>query len=136
MKITIDAKEYGYTGDEIAKLLLERNIFLEYHDENYIVAMVSVNTSSEALTAFRDSLFSIKKKAPLPKLSQIVEKPVQAIKPSIALYMDSEEVPAAQAVGRILAKTAVSCPPCVPIYIAGEVITKVPETEYVKVLKP
>lgn len=135
LKITIDAGEYGYTGDELAKLLMDRNIFLEYHDDNYIVAMLTTNTSPEDLKLFVDALLSIEKKTALPKKTCTVAKPTQAIKPSRVLYMEAEEIPSSESVGRILAKTAVSCPPCVPIYIAGEIITKMPETEYVKVIK-
>jgi len=135
LKITIDAMEYGYTGDELAQFLMEDNIYLEYHDENFIVAMVTTNTSEDELNCFYNALVKIPKKNPLSRKPLNVTKPIQALKPSEVLYMEAEEIPSSLAVGRILAKSAMSCPPCVPVYIAGEIIDKIPETEYVKVIK-
>ena len=40
-----------------------------------------------------------------------------------AMFSRRETVPADQAVGRILADACVSCPPAVPVIIAGERIT-------------
>jgi len=135
LKITIDAKAYGYTGNQLADLLNADNIFVEYHDDNYLVAMFSGGNSLDDITRFSRAMGTIPKKEPILSEPVTVSKPVQAIKPSEALYMESEIIPASESVGRILAKTAVSCPPCVPIYVAGEEITKVPDAEYIRVIK-
>ena len=41
MKITISTKEFGYTGNEIAKLLMDCDIYPEFYDSDYIVFMPS-----------------------------------------------------------------------------------------------
>ena len=41
-----------------------------------------------------------------------------------AMFSPRKTVPADQAVGRILADACVSCPPAVPVVIAGERITR------------
>ena len=41
MKITISTKEFGYTGNEIANLLMECDIYPEFYDSDYIVLMPS-----------------------------------------------------------------------------------------------
>ena len=38
MKITISTKDYGYTGNEIADLLMDCDIYPEFYDSDYIVA--------------------------------------------------------------------------------------------------
>ena len=42
--------------------------------------------------------------------------------PAQAILAESEYVDARDAVGRILAETVVSMPPCVPVYMCGEVL--------------
>jgi arginine/lysine/ornithine decarboxylase len=51
----------------------------------------------------------------LPKAS-----PVRVLSPREALFAPREEVPIGQALGRICAEVAVSCPPAVPPVMCGE----------------
>lgn len=135
LKITIDTASYGYTGDEVAKILISHNIFLEYHDKNYIVLMVTTATKSEDLELITGILSSLPRREALKAIPCIVKKPEQRISPSRALYMESEIIPSSESKGRVLAESAVSCPPCVPVYMAGEVIDELPPSEFVKVIK-
>ena len=50
--------------------------------------------------------------------------PKQVMRIREALFSPWEEIPVAQAVGRICAAPTVSCPPAVPIVVSGEVIQK------------
>lgn len=135
IKVTIDTLAYGYTGQEIADILRSNNIFLEYYDTNFIVAMFSTGSSFGDTIKFTEALLNIPRREPVKVAGITVSKPVQAISPAQALYMETETIPSSESVGRILARTAVSCPPCVPVYIAGEVISQIPDTEYISVIK-
>ena len=39
LKLTIDAKAYGYTGNEIVEILKINDIFVEFYDLDYVVLM-------------------------------------------------------------------------------------------------
>ena len=49
-------------------------------------------------------------------------KPVQSMDFKSAMLAASEYVEAKDSIGRIMARPVLSCPPCVPIYMYGEVI--------------
>ena len=49
MKITISTKEFGYTGNEIANLLMECDIYPEFYDSDYIVLMPSPYNTKDDL---------------------------------------------------------------------------------------
>lgn len=135
LKITVMATPYGYTGNDIADILMKKNIYTEYHDDNYIVFMITTSTSHLELTMLADALCSIPRKEPIGYVNQTVLKPVSRIRPSEAIYCESELIKASESRGRILAETAISCPPCVPVYMAGEEIAVPPQSEYIKVIK-
>ena len=48
--------------------------------------------------------------------------PVQVLTPAEAILAESEYVDASQCVGRVLAEPLVHMPPCVPVYMCGEVL--------------
>ena len=121
LKITLDAKKFGYTGDELADMLAQRNIVCEFHDPDYIVFMLTPDNGN--LDKLGDALLSIKGRAqqllpppqilPCPKAMTIRE----------ATFAPCEVVDVLCAKGRILADLSVGCPPAVPIVVCGEIIT-------------
>ena len=48
--------------------------------------------------------------------------PLQVLTPAEAILAESEYVDASQCVGRVLAEPLVHMPPCVPVYMCGEVL--------------
>ena len=62
MKLTISAKEYGYTGTEIADILKDKNIYCEFADPDYLVLMPTPETEKSGLERITDALASIPKK--------------------------------------------------------------------------
>lgn len=50
--------------------------------------------------------------------------PVQVLTPAEAIWAESEYVDTSQCVGRVLAEPLVHMPPCVPVYMCGEVLGK------------
>ena len=122
LKITIAAKPWGYTGRQLADVLLERNIVCEFSDPDYLVMMLTPETGAEGLRRLEEVLLSI------PKRPAITEKPPrfhpceQVLSIREAIFSPSETVPVSESTGRILAAPSVGCPPAVPIAVCGELL--------------
>ena len=131
LKITVDAKKYGYRGTELAELLYSRNIVCEFADPDYLVLMLTPEIGIEGLSMLEKALLTIPRreaiKEPVPKI-HICQK-VMDIRD--AMLSPCEAVKVEDSVGRILASPSVGCPPAVPIVVCGE---KIDETA-VKVFK-
>ena len=135
LKITIDAKSYGYNGNEFAEILKNNNIYVEYHDDDYVVMMFSLCNTDSDIIIVSDVLEKICAKEPLSKTCFNIKSSDQKMSFSSAIMADSETVPSENAIGRILADPVVSTPPCVPLYMCGEEIESVIPTENVRVIK-
>ena len=120
LKITIDAKKYGYLGTELASILEERGIYVEFSDPDYLVLMLSPDSGEDALVSVCEALLSIQRReeliAPPPKPAMLEA----VMSPREALFSATECIPVSNSVGRILATASVGCPPAVPIAISGE----------------
>ena len=66
LKITVSAKEYGYTGKELADYLQQHRMVCEFADPDYLVLMVTPETGAEGLERLKDVLLALPKKQPLP----------------------------------------------------------------------
>ena len=55
-------------------------------------------------------------------LAERIPVPLQVLTPAEAILAESEYVDASQCVGRVLAEPLVHMPPCVPVYMCGEVL--------------
>ena len=124
LKLTLYAPRYGYFGYEIAKHLQGLNIVAEFYDTEYVVLMISVQTSKEDLSRLEAALLSLPKRP-----EKIVESPpflpsVQKTGIRHALFATSRRVSLDDAAGRICASPALSCPPCVPMAVCGDLITQ------------
>ena len=122
MKLTVSAKPYGYTGEGLATLLEEQNIVCEFCDPDFLVLMLSSETTKEDLARLSEALMAIPKKEPIDKKPPRLPRPHVATSPRVALLSASEQTPIREAEGRILADPSVSCPPAVPILVSGEII--------------
>ena len=122
MKVTIRPRARGYTGDELAVLLREKKIFVEYHDPDVTVLMPTPQNTPEELARVGQVLTDIPPRSPLFAAPPPYAVPRVALSPRAALFAPRKIVPVEKAVGRILADPAVSCPPAVPILSCGEVV--------------
>ncbi len=122
LKITIVAKEYGYTGEELNSKLNEKNIFVEFYDPDFIVLMPTTNTTPSDFKRLEKALLSIKKRPPLSALPPRFQLPKKAISVRDALLSPSKTVGVTSALGKVLADISVSCPPAIPIVVSGEII--------------
>ena len=125
MKITLNAKKYGYTGTELGKILEENNIFPEFYDADYLVLMPSALTEAKALDRLFETLKAVEKKAAKERFPKRLAPPKRAMSIREATLAPKETVSALGALGRVLADCSVSCPPAVPILVPGEVVDEV-----------
>ena len=120
-KVTIDAKSYGYLGTELARILEELGVYPEFSDPDYLVLMLTPD-SSASLDRIAEALLGIEKRERITDAPPTPSRPVRAILPRDAMLSATEQVSTADAEGRILATASVGCPPAIPIAVSGEII--------------
>ena len=142
LKIVLSAREYGYTGAEMAKKLSKSLIEVEFFDNEYVVLMATPQNSENDFLRLTAALGGIAKKEPLKKIEHKTVKATRAMSVREATLAESEEISVDIACGRICATASVSCPPAVPIVVSGELITeeiinllKQYDTEKIEVVK-
>ena len=101
VKLALDAAARGYTGEELQEILRRDGIECEFADREYI-------PGREPLTGTPPAL-------PVPERVTGIRE---------AMLSPRETLPLEKAVGRVLADACVSCPPAVPVVIAGERVTE------------
>ncbi len=124
IKLTIDAKAYGYSGDALARALANNGIACEFHDPDYTVMMLTPELEESGLDRLKKALLGIKRAKAITALPPRLCRGERVISVSEALTSPSETVPVSKSAGRILAAPSVSCPPAVPIAICGERINE------------
>jgi len=124
LKITIDAKDYGYSGNNLACELMARNIIPEFYDPDFAVLMLTPDVGEDGLKALQAALLSIDKKETIQKKSPVITKPEKVMGVADAVFAASEELFVKDCLGRVLSQASVSCPPAVPIVVCGELIDK------------
>lgn len=125
LKIVIDANDYGYSGVEIASHLSKNKIEIEFFDGEYLVLMLTPENSDSDYERLAAVLTALPKKEPIQKNAadlKINAPKVMSVRE--AVFSKQESVSVNNALGRICASPAVSCPPAVPIVVSGEVITE------------
>ena len=120
LKITVDAKKYGYSGKELARILAEHNAVCEFADPDYLVLMLTPENGAEGLQKLREILTAIPRKAPIIDNPPIIQRGEKVLSVRDALLSPSEIVSAEKSLGRVLASATVGCPPAVPILVSGE----------------
>ena len=122
LKLTIYAKPYGYTGSRLADILRRENIEPEFADPDYLVLMLSAETTDETLAYLEKVLCQIPPMAPVVEESPAFIPANRVMRIREAMLSCGEVLPVEQCLGRILAVPTVGCPPAVPILVCGEQI--------------
>lgn len=120
LKITIEAKSYGYLGRELADLLLSQNIVCEFSDRDYLVLMLTPEIGIQGLQTLEQALLAIPPKAPITEPSPRFCPGQRVCSIREAMLSLSESLPVSQCIGRVIAAPTVGCPPAVPILVCGE----------------
>ncbi len=122
LKLTIDARPYGYTGKELAQQLSAQNIICEFYDPDYVVMMLTPECGESALTRTGEALSAVKRKPAIPGHMLPATRPVKRLSPREALFSACHVLDTPACLGKVLASATVSCPPAIPIVVCGEVI--------------
>ena len=123
MKLTLNAAERGYTGEKLQAVLRRAGIECEFADRRYLVLMPSAETTETDWSRLLSALREIPRREPLKEKAPSLPVPEKVTSIRQAMLSPQETLPVDKAVGRILADACVSCPPAVPVIIAGERIT-------------
>lgn len=126
-KVAVDCEPYNVSADKVAQLLEKRNIYCEFSDGRYILFYLSPAVTAGKVKALLRALKSVL----LNKKIQGTYSPRTAIPSSnrtysflYALKREHEWVELDEAAGRMCAQNAGLTPPCIPVCIAGEIITE------------
>ena len=142
LKLTIDAKSYGYTGNEIVDILKSNDIFVEFYDSDYVVLMFTIEILDSEIEKVKQVLLSIKRREKLEKPTLLPCKNKCEISLTDAVYRLTETVDIDSAAYRVYGDFNLPCPPAVPIIMPGEIINentinilKYYKVEKIKVIK-
>lgn len=124
MKITISTKEFGYSGNEIANLLMECDIYPEFYDSDYIVLMPSPYNTKDDFERLQKCLCGIERKSILVNKPPKLEQAKKAMNVRQALFAPSVTLDVSKSLGQVCSSVTVSCPPAILPVIPGEVISE------------
>lgn len=124
MKLTLDAKAYGYEGTELAELLHQRGLVCEFADPDFVVLMPSPQTGAGDLARMEDILCVIPRRDPITTTPPALSRPQKVMSVRQAALAPQRYVDAARSEGLVLAAASVGCPPAVPIVACGERIDR------------
>lgn len=124
MKITISTKEFGYTGNEIAKLLMDCDIYPEFYDSDYIVLMPSPYNMIDDFEKLETCLCKIERKSVVFNAFPKLERAKKVMNVRQALFAPSTMIEVSESLGKICSSVTVSCPPAILPVIPGEVISE------------
>ena len=124
MKLTLCAASGGYTGDGLHDELRRHGIEGEFSDPEFMTLMPSPRTGEEAWRRLERTLEAIPRRQEIRPAVPKPGKGERVCSIRQAMLSPRETVAAEESIGRILADACVSCPPAVPILMAGERVTE------------
>lgn len=124
LKLVADAAAMGYTGRELGEVLRAHGAEPEFCDEDYLVCMVTPENTADDLRRAEAALLSAvsARRAPGKRSSLHLRPLQQRMGIREAVLSKHENVPLAEARGRICGAPTVSCPPAIPLAVSGEVL--------------
>ena len=131
LKISIAPKSFGYTGEEIAEKLRAEKVECEFSDRDFLVLMLSADTTDEDIGMAEAALLGVSRREPIAEEMPHLSPPKRRLSPSEAIISPSEEAAVSDCEERIFADVSVACPPAIPIVICGEEINR----ELIKLLE-
>lgn len=126
-KLVVDFKPLGVSPYDAQQILQKKGIYPELNDGRYILFYLSPSTEAGQLSELKNALASIAANKKI-KGTYINRLPIPSVERTYSfLYSfkrQSEYVPLKDAVGRMCAENVGITPPCLPIIIAGELVTQ------------
>ncbi|MBD5632543.1 MAG: aminotransferase class I/II-fold pyridoxal phosphate-dependent enzyme [Clostridia bacterium] len=133
-KVAVDFAPLKISPDKAAKELENKGIYAELSDGRHLLFYLSPMTTAKDANELSAALISLKNNKKIQgTYKALPELPENERTYSFqyALNKKAEQVPLKSAVGRMCAKNAGITPPCIPVAVAGEMIT----AQTVKVLE-
>lgn len=131
LRVTINARAWGWSGTEFAAYLRAHGAECEMADENYVVLLFSAITSPDDCQRAEVSLELIPRRTAKPLVEYPVIRPKQETSIREAVFAKQHSVSVDEANGKVCGGIQVSCPPGIPIVMPGERI----DSEAVEALK-
>ncbi len=124
LKLVVDGRARGYTGEALADALREGGVEPEFVDRDCVVLMCTPQNTDEELSRVALALVSLPVREKVAKTHTVTAYNAEKIL-SIreAMLSAHVRVPVEKAEGQICATPCVSCPPAIPIAVSGERIT-------------
>ncbi len=122
MKLALSPKSMGYAGEEIADILSENGMECEFSDPDFVVMMFTPEISDDEIEHIGKVLLAVEKREEISEKPPVLSMPEKAMTVREAVFSASEEIDVSECKGRILASSAISCPPAIPIIVCGEII--------------
>lgn len=128
-RIVMDLKPYNINGTEADMFLQHHhNIFCEFGNERYVVFIISIVDSIKNIIKLSEGLQDMFKNASaLPECDYSTRVPIKtarAVNFIDASRQETEYVDISESEARISAVEAGLFPPCLPVVVRGEIITK------------
>jgi len=120
LKITVDAKPYGYSGIELANILFEKRIVCEFCDPDFVVFMLTPDVGINGLETLFDAMLAIPMREMKYDRCPTFSIPERVYSPRETLFLQTERVFVAESLGRVSAHMTIGCPPAVPVVVCGE----------------
>ncbi len=122
LRVTINARECGMSGYELAAQLRGNGVECEMADQNYVVLMFSGISTYEDCERAEMAISFIAMMPPKPLVQFPHVKPQVALPMWEAVWKPCHAIPLEQAKGEVCGAMKSPCPPGVPIVFPGEII--------------
>jgi len=133
LRVTIDANALGYTGAELSRELIGREIIPEMSDNRYVILLFSTITepaNTDRVARAAQSLLPGRAAPPPFKPMPMYNIKLKTAKsPREAYFAPSETVPFSKAKGRVCGEIAAVTPPGIPLIIPGEIIPDLSDSD-------
>ena len=124
LKLTLDARAVGATGDALAARLQAEGLACEFHDPDFLTLMLTPSNPDADLTRLEACLMA----APIGPAATVCAPafhlPRRRMTVRQAMLAPRETLPTEACEGRVLAAPSVACPPAVPIAMPGEEVDR------------
>ena len=101
-------------------ILRAQGIEGEFADPDYVVFMITPEIGKAGLDRLEKALMELPAKTAILEAPPKFHLPQRALSIRVAAFSESEVIPVAEGLGRILASPTVGCPPAVPVVACGE----------------
>lgn len=124
LKLVLEGAKMGITGYDLAEFLRESGIEPEFADEDYLVLMFSTENTHEDFQKIVSAFPPVIPKSLYEGKTSLPHQGERVMSIREAMLARRVTISPEQALGRVCATPAVSCPPAIPIAISGERITE------------